>query len=457
MLLQRALVLSVILVGCNNEPGLPPLPVIPDYPSFEDLNPDPKIVEVNLRASATTVEFKPFYSTDVLAYNGALPGPLLEARIGDRIIVHFQNDLVEETTIHWHGLRITPAMDGDPHAQGPVPAGGAFTYDFTVPDAGTFWFHPHVGTIEQIDRGLYGAIIVTEAEPPAFTAERLYVIDDMRLLSNGQIAPYSYSGHDVMMGRIGNTLLTNGKTTPASGNAIGRGIERWRIINAATARVFELAVDGASWRVIATDGGLLPTPYQPERLLVAPGQRFELEVTYDQGVETARLVSYDLFATGTPPPLEMAIVHIADDVTPTPPVYPEVTLPALTDAAEDKQIRLGANSEGFTINGAIAEAVPTLEVSQGTPVRLTVTNEIGPYHPFHLHGQFFQILTRNGKPVEEPGLKDTVLLDAFETVTLLSYFENPGMWMYHCHIPEHAEMGMMAHLMVHPADHEPTH
>lgn len=445
--------LVAVGVGCSGDPAVPAMPAIEDFTPIEDTNPDPHIVEVNLTASATTAEIRPLLQTEVLAYNGTLPGPLLEARVGDRIIVHFQNDLAEATTIHWHGLRISPDMDGDPHAQGPVPPGGSFTYDFVLPDPGTYWFHPHMGTIEQIDRGLYGAIIVTEAERPVFTAERLFVVDDMRILSDGQIAPYNYSGHDVMMGRIGNVMLTNGKASTVHQDGHARAIERWRIINAATARVFELAVDGASWRVIATDGGLLPTPYQTERLLVAPGQRFELEVTYDLGVDTARLLSYNLYVSGTPPPpVEMAIVHIAGYVSPKPPVYPAIALPALTDAAEDREIRLGATNEGFTINGAVADAIPTLEFSQGTPVRLTVKNEIGPYHPFHLHGQFFQILTRDGKPVDEPGLKDTVLLDAFETVTLLTYFENPGMWMYHCHIPEHAELGMMAHLMVHPTD-----
>ena len=455
MLVRRALFTSLILVGCSNDPGLPPLPTIAEVPAFEDINPDPHIVEVNLRAGSATLEVKPNYMTDVLAYNGTLPGPLLEARVGDRIIVHFQNDLAEATTIHWHGLRIPSEQDGNPMVQGPIPAGGSFTYDFTVPDAGTFWFHPHMGTIEQIDRGMYGAIIVSEAAPPKFTAERLYVIDDIRLSASGQISPYAYSGHDVMMGRLGNTLLTNGKATtnggspPTATTKLG-SIERWRIVNAATARVFEIAVDGASWRVIGTDGGLVPEPFTKDKLLMAPGQRFDLEVTYNVDATAARLVSYDAY-TDNPPAVPMALVNIAGESWAKPPVYPQVALPAVTDAALDKEIRLGANDQGFTINDKVGDTESMMELTQGQPVRLTVSNEIGPYHPFHLHGQFFQILTRNGKPADEPGLKDTVLLDAYDKVTLLTYFENPGMWMYHCHIPEHAENGMMAHLMVNPA------
>jgi len=137
-------------------------------------------------------------------------------------------------------------------------------------------------------------------------------------------------------------------------------------------------------------------------------------------------------------------------------VYPAVTLPALPVAPVEKEIRLGATSAGFTINGMVGGDMPMghdmlEQFTQGVPVKLTIVNEIGPYHPFHLHGQFFQILERNGQPANEPGLKDTVLLDSLQKVTILTYFENPGRWMYHCHIPEHAENGMMAELQVVPA------
>lgn len=123
----------------------------------------------------------------------------------------------------------------------------------------------------------------------------------------------------------------------------------------------------------------------------------------------------------------------------------------IPDAPIEKQIRLGASDTSYTINGLPGDQVPVEQYMQGAPVRFTIVNELGMYHPFHLHGNFFQILTRNGKPANEPGLKDTVLVDGGETVTITTYFENPGMWMYHCHIPEHAEYGMMAELEVVPS------
>lgn len=448
----RALCACVVWSACGSE-GPAPLPTIAEIPTFEDLNPDPRIIEINLRASETQVELKPGALTTVMAYNDRIPGPLLQARIGDRVIVHFQNDLAEPTTIHWHGLRISSEMDGSPMIQDPVPAGGSFTYDFVLPDAGTYWFHPHFQTIEQIDRGLYGAIVVAEAAAPKFTAERVLVLDDIRLDAANQISPFAYSGHDVMMGRLGNTLLTNGRTEPATGTAPLRSVERWRIVSASTARVLELSVDGAGWRVIASDGGLLPEPYSPKRIVLAPGQRYDLEVIYNQDAPAARLLAHVLNASQQEVAMPMAEYAIQGDANAELPVYPVVTLPALPEAPVEKELRLGSTSGGFTINGHVhgEDHAPLEQFTQGVPVKLTIVNDIGPYHPFHLHGQFFRILERNGQPANEPGLKDTVLLDGFEKVTIMSYFENPGRWMYHCHIPEHAEFGMMAELEVVPA------
>lgn len=449
----QVLACAAVFGACGADQPPPYDPVIAEVPTFEDINPDPHIVEVNLHASSTMLEIKPGYQTAVMAYNDRIPGPLLKAHVGDRVIVHFQNDLAVATTIHWHGLRISSDMDGNPMVQPPIPAGGSFTYDFTVPDAGTFWFHPHFQTIEQIERGLYGAIVVTEDKAPEFTAERLFVLDDIRFDNAYQIAPFEYSGHDVMMGRLGNTLLVNGSTEPVTGTAKLRSVERWRLLNAATARVLEVSVAGASWRVIGSDGGLLPQPYTTDRITIAPGQRYDVEVVYDQASAMSQLLVHVLEVVNNREQEvaePMAQFAIDGDANAKLPTYPAVTLPEIPAAPIEKEIRLGANDQGFTINGLVGSQVPIDEYTQNVPVRFTIVNEIGPYHPFHLHGEFFQILERNGQPANEPGFKDTVLLDSMETVKIVTYFENPGRWMYHCHIPEHAENGMMAELDVHP-------
>ncbi|MFO0646433.1 MAG: multicopper oxidase family protein [Polyangiales bacterium] len=437
----------------------PSLPSLVGPPDFEDHNPDPHVVEVDLVASSGAAELVAGRMTDSKLYNGRTPGPTLHARVGDRVVVHFRNDLDEPTTIHWHGLRIPSAMDGNPMVQPPVMPGETFDYDFVVPDAGTFWYHPHINTIEQLDRGLYGAIVVHEAEAPRFTAERVFVLDDVRLDAQGQISPFATAGHDTVHGRAGNVLLLNGASARVTASAPRNSVERWRLLNAAGSRVMSVAVEGASWRVVGTDGGLVPQPFNATRLSIAPGQRYDLEVTLDGEMGPAQLVTYVLAQTDAgvqTVPRTIAELRYEGEVAAASPVYPRVELPALAASPMEQTIRLGATTTGalrFTIDGHSHEEgdEPMLTFAQRAPVRFTIVNEIAPEHPFHLHGQFFQILSRNGRDAREPGLKDTVQLGAMERVVIETHFENPGRWMYHCHIPEHAENGMMAELMVTPA------
>lgn len=445
--------------GADTAVDAPLLPGLEGPPTFEDRNPDPRVVEVDLVASAGDAELVAGRMTRSLLYNNRTPGPTLHARVGDRVRVHFRNDLQEPTTIHWHGLRIPAEMDGNPMVQPPVMPGGTFDYEFVVRDPGTFWYHPHVNTIEQLDRGLYGAIVVHEAEPPRFTAERVFVLDDVRLDARGAIAPFASGGHDAVHGRAGNYLLTNGAAARASLTAPRGSIERWRIVNAAGSRVLTLSLQGASWRVVGTDGGLLPTAWEPSRLQVAPGQRFDLEVTLNDASGVTELLAHVLTQTDAgvqTVPRALVELRYEGDTTATPPVYPTVTLPPRAESPMLQTIRLGANTDGglaFTINGRVhhEHAAPMERYVQGEPVRFTIINEIGPEHPFHLHGQFFQIVSRGGRDADELGLKDTVQLGPMERVVIETRFENPGRWMYHCHIPEHAEHGMMAELEVTPA------
>lgn len=442
-------------VPTDHLPDLPtPLAPILGVPELADTNPDRSVVEVDLVAGPAGAELVAGHVTNVLAYNGTVSGPLLHARVGDRVLVHFQNALDEPTTIHWHGLRISSEMDGNPMIQAPIEPGASFTYDFVVPDAGTFWYHPHVNTVEQIDRGLYGPIVVAETDAPRFTNERMFVLDDIRLrTSDYQISPYAKSGMDWMMGRFGNTFLVNGKSAPAKSTVPRGAVERWHLLASSSAMSFTVGVEGAPFRVIGTDGGLLPAPYTTERVELAVGQRFDVEVTIDgeQG-SLVRPVAYfqQQSADGTIEEIALPLAELTVDgeVETAPPIYPAVTLPSPAAAPIDEKIVLGAKSVGgktvFTINGKEGMDVPVEEFTQGQPVRFTIENQIMHFHPFHLHGQFFQILS----PTDQPGLKDTVFVPGNGKVTIETAFENPGEWMYHCHIPEHAELGMMAELRV---------
>lgn len=473
---MRKLTIMVVagaLVACgtgSNEPATatpaaeaaPPPYVMPDVlgvEALEDTNPDPNIVEVTLTAGRTTASYKPGASTSVFAYNGLLPGPLLKAKVGDEVIVHFKNDLSEPTTIHWHGLRISDQMDGAPRVHDPVKPGEEFTYRFKLPDAGSYWYHPHMNAPEQVEKGLYAPIVVFDPKrDPVYDAERYLILDDIRLDSAGKIAPPS-SMDGMMAGRFGNVLLTNGRPIKEAVASAEQGtVERWRIVNAANARTMEIGIEGASFRVIAVDGGLLPEPYATKRLLVPIGQRFDLEVSYDQP-GTAKLVSWveteDSAGKVTKTPMNAFAVDVAaSSRTPRDIVLPAVTLPERAVTA-NATITLGTTQTGdmvWTLNGEAMPMSPLFTWQQGSTLDLTIVNDIPLEHPFHLHGQFFEIVDAkgSGRDPKQPGLKDVVLLPPNGKVRLRAYIDNPGRWMVHCHILEHAEMGMMGEVLVTP-------
>lgn len=428
------------------------MPDVQGLDALEDTNPDPNIVEVSLAAGRTTHSFQQGTTAPVYAYNGSIPGPLLRAKVGDRVIVHFKNDLPEPTTIHWHGLRISDRMDGSPRVQNPVKPGAEFTYEFTVPDAGSYWYHPHVQAPVQVEMGLYAPIVIFDPKnDPTYDAERFLVLDDIRIEKDGKVAAES-SMDGMMGGRFGNVLLTNGRPAKeVTASAEQGAVERWRIVNSANARTMQVGVDGASFRIIATDGGLLAEPYTTKRLVVAIGQRFDLEVTYDRP-GTAKLLSFVETEEG-----EAALPAFAVDVTPSDRVPREIAWPSVTvldrPADATATVILDANGKGqmpWTINGKADPMDPIFTWRQGSTVDVTIVNRVETEHPFHLHGQFFRILDS-----KQPGLKDVVLVPPSGTVKIRAYVDNPGHWMAHCHILEHAEMGMMSEIVVTPAGSAP--
>ncbi|MDH5491973.1 MAG: multicopper oxidase family protein, partial [Myxococcales bacterium] len=391
-----------------------------------------------------------------------IPGPTIEATAGQRVIVHFTNRLSEPTTVHWHGLRIPSDMDGTPRVQEPVPqGGGTFTYDFVVPEAGTFWYHPHVRTNEQMERGLYGAFVVREAEEPLYDAERVVVLDDLLFdFDTGRLPPFLAAHGEIMHGRSGNVLLTNGRLSGATSYAAEQGtVERWRLVNSANARTMELTVTGASLRIIGTDGGLLAEPYTTDRLVMPVGQRYDFEISYD-APGTVELLSHVLTLDDAGEVVEVSIPVYSVEVAETAWTPRAVELPAIAalpsrpidsealisfDGATDALGNLV-----WTLNGQAAPADPLFTFTEGEAVLITLQNLAGPEHPFHLHGQFFEILSGGEPSTSQPGLKDTVLLPGNSTVQIRAYLDNPGRWMAHCHILEHAELGMMAEITVDP-------
>ena len=262
------------------------------YTAMTDLDADPAVVEVNLTASmyawdpGTGIPLE-----DGMAFNESVPGPVLEAKLGDTILVHFTNDTDMDTALHWHGLRVSPEMDGVMQMDDPVPPGGTFDYELPVVDTGTYWFHPHMDTSETIEAGLYAPIILHTTDEVAPDCDMPVVLDDVLLDEDtSQIAPPDTDMMQIM-GRLGNVLMANGRS--------GRRVE-WtagqtsllRFVNASNARYWDLYLEDHTFTIVATDGGFLAEPYTTDHLLVAPGERYAVivEATGTPG-ETYRLMN----------------------------------------------------------------------------------------------------------------------------------------------------------------------
>src|SRR6478736_3980896 len=244
------------------------------------------VVSVELDAQEAEWRFARDRAIEAFAYNGEVPGPVIEAEVGDTVEVRLTNSLPQATTIHWHGVRVPAHMDGTEAVQPPVEPGGAFKYRFVVPDAGTFWYHSHTNETEQLERGLYGGLIVRDPREPAFDAERVLILDDLKLDAEGKVAPFG-DEHEHHAGREGEVRLVNGMLEPELDIPAGT-IERWRIVDAANTRFVRLSIGGKPFEVIGTDGGLLPRPRSATEVLLTPGERFDLAVgPFEEGEQLA--------------------------------------------------------------------------------------------------------------------------------------------------------------------------
>ena len=237
--------------------------------AYKGAQPDPNrsVVTVDLEARETEWSIAPGATIQAWAFNGQVPGPVIEGRVGDVLEVRLINRLPEPTAIHWHGLRLPASMDGTEMVQRLVQPGESFTYRFKLLDAGTFWYHPHANETVQLERGLYGALIVRGEGEPVLDREQVLVLDDVKLDRKGRIAKFGgfVQWHD---GREGDARLVNGKVEPTLDMAAGQ-LERWRVVNASSARYVRLSIGGAPFRLLGTDGGLLEAPVTVNDVLLA--------------------------------------------------------------------------------------------------------------------------------------------------------------------------------------------
>jgi FtsP/CotA-like multicopper oxidase with cupredoxin domain len=433
----------------------------------QDLNPDPRILEITLEAKVAPLTFYPGTTTPAWTYDGGIPGPLIRLKVGDRLIVHFTNKLPEPTTIHWHGLRIPVEMDGVPdHPIAPVAPGKSFKYDFVVKDAGLFWYHPHFRSAAQVGDGLYGPLLVEDPEEPEGLGDELVlVLSDLSVDTDGNLRPHNLGGDlGTLFGREGEVLLANGRVNPVLKARAGVR-QRWRIVNAARSRYFQLAAEGQAFVRIGGDGGLIPAPYALARPVVIPGERLDL-LWEPRGQPGSRIqvrwvpaergygstfarpeeqifqieLTNDPPVTAQPAPLQ----QIRRSIAPLELAGATAFEIALTRNDVDGKFFLGVNGQPFGGDEHIKARIGETQI-------WTIENALDWAHPFHLHGFFYQVLEENGVHRQPIEWKDTADVPAKGKLKIAVRFdERPGLWMYHCHILDHADAGMMGMVHVRP-------
>jgi FtsP/CotA-like multicopper oxidase with cupredoxin domain len=429
-------------------------------PGLEDTNPDPAIVEVTITAKLASVDVGGANKVNAWTYNGGLPGPLVRGKVGDRLIVHFKNELPQPTTIHWHGVRVPIEMDGVPVISQPeVETGGTFTYDFVLRDAGLYWYHPHVMSAAQVGFGLYGALLVDDPADPVGVADQLtIVLSDIGFDRRGELEPADSGGPAGMVfGREGAYVLVNGRIRPTLQARAG-GLQRWRIVNTAKSRFFYLDLDGQTFTTIGSDGGLMERPVSSDVLLVTPGERVDVLVAPTGAPKSTLILRALLYNRGYGSVEYRSVEEIMTIAFNDQPALPKRALPAVSrtitppSAAGATPVDIvltlppagpDGNSE-FLVNGVPYWKAKPYAARIGETQLWTIKNDSKWDHPFHLHGYFFMPVDAAGTPLKPMAWKDTVNIPMETTARFLVTFdERPGEWMFHCHILDHAEGGLM--------------
>jgi FtsP/CotA-like multicopper oxidase with cupredoxin domain len=450
----------------------------------------------------------------MFAFNGQYPGPLLQVAQGAEVTVELTNALDQPTTVHWHGIRLDNANDGVPDmTQRAVAPGERFTYRLRFPDAGIYWYHPHVREDVQQDLGLYGNIMVRSPRPDYFSPanrEEVLMLDDLLLGDDGLVPFGDSTTTHALMGRFGNVMLVNGE--PRYALSVGRGeVVRFFFTNVSNTRTFNLSFPGARMKVVASDVGNYEREQWVESVVIGPAERYVVHVRFDRPGVVAlvnRVRSLDhlygrFFSEGD----TLGTVSVAGEATNRDLSTSFATLRSDTAVSAgvarfrryfarppDKSLMLTMEAQGlpfftrqimqldsifFTplewsgtmpgMNWAAtgdqvrwilrdpATGKENMDIDwrfqRGDVVKVHLVNQRqsfhGMQHPIHIHGQRFLVLAVNDVPNTNLVWKDTVLLPAGATADILLDLSNPGRWMLHCHIAEHLSAHMMMAFTVH--------
>ena len=443
-----------------NELTIPPL--------LEGRRDGDDVTVFDLRLQTGTSELLPGKTTETWGINGPYLGPTLRVASGDRVRMNVRNDLPEPTTVHWHGMHLPAAADGGPHQ--PIPPGSTWAPGWTVDQpAATLWYHPHPhpDSDEQIYRGVAGMIVVDDPEADRLSLPSSYGVDDVPLIlqdknfhddggldfSKGLISPTGILGEDI---------LVNGTYAPHFD--VGAELTRLRLLNASNARVYEIGLgDGRPFDLIATGGGLLEAPVPLERLPLSPGERAEIVVGLAPGERVlVRSFEPDLGTnvwdgrfSGADDSFDLLELRAAARLRPSPPLPSQLAPPEPVGtpvSGPDRSFELGGqgsiNDREFDLDRV------DLEVPVAGTELWEVRNASGTPHNFHVHGVRFRVLDYGGETAPAPlaGWKDTVYVPPDETVRFMvelgNYADPDVPYMFHCHVLQHQDRGMMGQFVV---------
>lgn len=398
---------------------------------------------------------------------GEMP-PVLRMRRGEPFNLRLLNGLEEPTTIHWHGLRIDNRMDGVPFLTQPYVYGGdGFDYSFTPPDAGTFWYHPHCNTLEQMGRGLAGVLVVEDPADPVFDAEIVLNLRDWRLGGDGQFIAQFKPRDSARAGTFGTVRTANWRQSPQYDAPAG-GLVRLRLAATDVTRILGLSVEGAEAAVIAVDGNPVTERFVPDHLLIGPGQRLDLVLRMPdsegavatlkdlRGTRPAALATFRAVGASLKRTIEDLPALTANPIS-EPDLGNATEVPFILSAsAEERPKNEICGSLGYNFwainkvpwsGDGDDPTAPLTEMKAGRTYIFNVENPTPQLHPLHLHGLSFKPLNSNKQAIR-PHFSDTYLILPDEKVQLALVADNPGDWVFHCHIIEHQKTGMTSFVRV---------
>ncbi|TPN83810.1 multicopper oxidase family protein [Mesorhizobium sp. CU2] len=432
---------------------------------FAAASPDPLLLQT-ASIQAQLMDGAP--TKNVLTYGKSGPPPVIRMKKGEAFAARLINGIDDPTTIHWHGIRVPNRMDGVPFLVQPyVYQGDHFDYAFTPPDAGTFWYHPHCNTLEQMGHGLTGVIVVENPHDPAFDAEVVLNLRDWRLGDDGQFIQQFRPRDAAKTGTFGTVRTANWLDQPQFDAPAG-GLVRLRTAITDVTRIYAFSVDGAEVAVIALDGNPVPQRFAPDALLLGPGQRLDLAIRMpDQ--EGAIVSLRDV--RGTKPKILATLRSVGTslkrDLRDLAPLPPNPVAEADLADARHIALALSATAENVPADGICGSlgysfwainkvpwpgdtpdpTAPLAELKLGQSYIIDMENLTPHSHPIHLHGMSFKLLSSSKRAVS-PLISDTYLIQPDEKVQLGFVADNPGDWLLHCHIIEHQKTGMTSYLRV---------